>query len=115
MAGRNKKIRLDFENLRSLAFGSIGAAYTIVGTAFTHPLRAIKLYNGTDQDVYYSTDGTNDKDYLPSLTTFVFDISTNRSNKGDLLLRDGVAIYVKQGPAGAPSSGSFFVTAIYAD
>lgn len=108
-------IRLEYENLRSLAFGSIGAAYTIVGTAFSNPIIIYKIYNGTDQDVLFSTDGTNDKDILPIGANFVVDVRTNKAKDGaGLAVQKGGAFYIKQGAGGAPTSGSVYVTALYA-
>lgn len=114
MTGITKPIRLQWENLRSLAFGSIGATYTRVGAVFANPILILKLYNGTNQDVLVSDDGSNDKDIIPQGANFVIDICSNRVNDIGLFQRGGSAIFVKQGAGGAPTSGSFFVTALYA-
>lgn len=115
MTGQIFKKRLQYENLRSLAFGSIGASYVIVGTAFANPISVFKIYNGTNQDVLFSTDGTNNKDVIPAGANFVLDITTNKSGEhAGLFFRKGDAVFIKQGAAGAPTSGSVFVTSLFA-
>lgn len=115
MTGQIFKKRLQYENLRSLAFGSIGAAYVQIGASLANPISIFKIYNGTNQDVLFSTDGTNDKDVIPAGSFFVIDVTTNKSGEhAGLYLRAGESLFIKQGAAGAPTSGSVFITAIYA-
>lgn len=115
MTGINKAIRLQWENLRSLAFGSIGASYTQVGAVFANPILILKIYNGTNEDVFLSDDGTNDKDIIPQGVTFQIDISSNKVNNIGLFQKAGSALFIKEGPDGAPASGSVFVTALHAN
>lgn len=114
MSGKNKFIKFLWENLRSLAFGSIGASYVQAGTNFTNPIVQLVLYNGTNQDVFISNDGINDKHYLPSGVSYVIDICANKVSSEGLYPPEYSGIFVKQGPGGAPTSGSVYVTAQYA-
>lgn len=101
--------RIKIENLRSLAFGSIGANYAAIGTAFTHPITKIHLYNGTDEILLFSDDGVNDKIILPSEGFILLDIAME--GEGSDYASKGDVWYVKQ--SGVPTSGSVYVAAFY--
>jgi len=108
------QIRARYEELRSLAFGSIGATYAAVGTPFVHPVRIIKVFNDTDVNLVISFDGSTNQDISPSGSGHVIDYSANRAtNGGQLEQAASETLYIKQ-ESGAASSGSFYVTIIYA-
>lgn len=109
--GRGLSVRMKFEDLRSLAFGSIGAGYSAVGTAVEHPVRFFALTNLTDVALLFSTDGVNDHIVLPANGYLVFDISSNKTQNTGFYLAEGDRMYVKQ--LGAPSSGSVYFTVAY--
>ena len=69
-------VRLQAETLRSLAFGSIGASYTAIGTATAMPAHIIKVDNLTDAVLLFSIDGTNDHFVLPANGFILLDITT---------------------------------------
>ena len=104
-------IRMKFETLRSLAFGSIGAAYAAVGTSFDHPIRFTAITNLTDAAMYFSFDGVNDHLVLPANGFIVLDVTTNKSQSQGLYIAENDRLYVKQ--VGAPSSGSVYCSAMY--
>jgi len=114
MTGKTKLIRLTWDNLRSLAAASIGANYVIVGTPFQHPLVLLKLKNRTNQPVYVSDDGVNNKDLLDPGDVIVLDIAANKVSEGGLYLPKLRAIYVKNGDVTTPTTSSFIVTSWYA-
>lgn len=105
-------IRLQAETLRSLAFGSIGAAYMGVGTAFAHPIRLVHLTNNTNADLIISLDGINDHIFIPTKGFMLLDITANKTREQGWYIAEGQRFYVKQ-DSGAPSSGGFYVTALY--
>ena len=97
--------------LRSLGFASISGTFTAVGTAFAHPMRIIRFINTTDGDMIFSFDGTTNNLFVPSNSFVLFDISTN--GEGEVFrISARTQIYVKQSTA--PTSGSVYVEAIYA-
>jgi len=107
--------RIGYENLRSLAFGSISSSYAGVGVSFVHPVRMIKVTNLTDINLIISFDGTNDKDIIPSMSAQVYDYATNRIGPVDALEQPaGQRVYVKQETVTAATSGNVYVTVIYA-
>lgn len=108
-------IKLGIENLRSLAFGSISAGFTAVGTALANPANALKFTNTTDKEVIISDDGINDKIVLVAGEIFVFDVASDKSNRAETLaMGKGTILYVKQGADGAPTSGNVYISVFYA-
>ncbi len=107
-------IRVRYEALRSLAFGGISGTYAGVGTAFDNPVRMIKITNLTDADLLISFDGVTDRDIVPANTVEVLDYGSNKAIPGGQLDQSiGERVYVKQA-SGAATSGSVYVTVIYA-
>lgn len=107
-------IRVAFEDLKSVAFGSISGTYVGVGTPFAHPVRLMCIDNDTDANILVSFDGISDKTFVASNGFKLFDLGTNRSESGSTLeLPAGTRVYVKQ-ESGAPTAGTVYVTAIYA-
>jgi len=96
--------RATFSTLRSLAAGSIGAAYTKVGTTFEKPARAIRIINNTDGDLFFSDDGVNNKWYLPSTSFVLYDISSNGWSQSNYRMSEGTQIWVKEDTV--PTTGS---------
>ena len=106
-------VRIRYEVLRSLAFGSISGAYALVGTKFANAVRILKITNTTDADLIISFDGVNNHDIIPARTAEVMDYGSNKANTGGQLDQAvGDAVYVKQ--VSAPTSGTVYVTVIYA-
>lgn len=107
----SRSIRLVPETLKSLAFGSIGAAYMGVGTAFTSPIRILKIQNLTDALLLFSFDGVNDHDILPTNGFTIYDVSANKTIEQGFYVGEGTRVYVKR--SGTPTTGSVYVTAFY--
>lgn len=109
----NTSIRLLMEPMRSLAFGSIGAAYMGVGTAFAHPIRIFHLQNLTDQLLIFSADGIDDHLALPSLGFLLVDVAANKTTVGGgFYFAQGDRVYVKE-DAASPTSGAVYLTVMY--
>lgn len=105
--------RMAYEPERTAAFGSIGAAYALVGALFTHPIRILVLQNSTNAAVTFSLDGVNALITLQAGIHIVLDITAARSNDpAGFCAPIGQGVYVKQ-TVGAPGSGSVFASAIY--
>jgi hypothetical protein len=106
--------RVRYENLRSLGFASIGAGYTGVGVAFADPVRIIKVNNTTNSNLIISFDGVNDKDFIFAGSAYVLDYASNKEGPINKLEQSvGERVYVRY-ETGAPTSGSVYVTIIYA-
>ena len=103
--------RIEFDELRRLGFGSIGAAYTSIGDALAYPARMIILQNFTDAMLVFSDDGVTDKLILGAYNPLVLDITTNGTDANGLYLGAGDRLYVKQEEI--PLTGSVFLTVIY--
>lgn len=86
------------EALREVAFGSINATYTALGSPFTHDILNLTFTNGTDAAIYVSFDGVTDhKKFLPN-SGRVWDLKTNDSYR-----KAGTQPYIKYDSA--PSQG----------
>lgn len=105
-------IRLAFEPLRSLAFGSIGAAYTGIGTSVNHPLRQFFIQNLTDTTLVFSFNGVDDHFRLPRNGYWMEDITANKTIVTGFFLAEGSRLYVKHDGV-APTTGSADFTTIY--
>ena len=106
-----RDIRLGYEALRSVAFGSITANYTLIGTAFAHPIRILLIANTCNTAMFISFDGTTDAILIPASTTLNFPITANRVDDNGLFLPIGAGPYIKY--ATAPASGTVYVSAFY--
>jgi hypothetical protein len=106
-------LRATFEDLRSLAFGGISGTYAAVGTPFDNPVRMLDITNLTDANLLVSFDGVSDKIVLGAQSGKIFDFSSNKSNQAGLMELPPKRVYVKQ-ESGAASSGTFYVSAVYA-
>jgi hypothetical protein len=107
--------RVNFEELRSLAFGGIGVNYAACGSATTHRARIITFFNQTDKEVFISLDGVTTQISLPSGVGHVLDLTANKVRDDGLFIKDGTIFYVKQGSAGAPASGKVTIQVLYGD
>ena len=105
-------IRMRAEPLKSIAAGSIGAAYMGVGTAFSYPIRAFHIQNLTDATLLFSYDGLDDHFRLPRNGYFFFDVTANKSTDVGCFWAIGDRIYVKEDET--PSTGTVDLTAYYA-
>jgi hypothetical protein len=108
----NLAIRLEFEPLRSLAFGSISGTYMGVGSILSHPARQILVQNLTDQTMIFSWDGITDHFVLPTNGFLLLDITSNKTIlHGGFFIAEGSRLYVKQ--LSAPSSGAVYFSSMY--
>jgi hypothetical protein len=106
-------IKLYPEEIRSIAFGAIGAAYARVGTPFENASRLVKFHNFTNANLLISFDGVTDHDAIFATSSHVMDLMTNHSAQaGEAFFPIGTQIWVKQ-ETGAPGSGNFYVVTYY--
>ena len=98
----------DFDDIRSLAFGSIGVGYASVGTAATKEIRGICLTNDTEGSMMFTNNVNKDKVFVKSGSFKLWDIQGNGRDKDDkYVFPIGTQISVKQ--LAAPISGSVYV------
>lgn len=108
----NFSTRMRVEAARSLAFGSIAASYTAVGTPFEHPISIVYFFNSTNETVWLSFDGTIDHVPLAAGSFLLLDVTTNKINPSGLMIEKGTQMYVKR-LSGAPTSGSVYISSFY--
>jgi len=105
--------RVFFEAVKTLGFAGIGAAYAAVGAATTHETRMVRISNGTEGDMYFTTNSDQDEMFVPAGTFVLWDLQANNYEKTDpkFVLEVGTQFYVKQ--ITAPVSGAVYVECIY--
>lgn len=109
-------LRLMPETVRTLGFGSIGAAYMGIGAATIKPIRLLFIQNLTNEIVMFSFDGINDHFPLPATGYIILDITANKTIESGFFLAENQRIFVRdmvaQGKP-APTSGEVYVTTFY--
>jgi len=112
-----------FDVLRTLANGSISANYAKVGSIFAHPVRAIRLVNATDGDMFFTinggstpaSDGSTDMFFVPAGSFVLWDVSSdqaNQTNSPAFEIAKGSQIWVRQ--SSAPTTKSVFAECLFA-
>ena len=108
----SRKIRVKVEAIRSLAFGSIAAGYTAVGTALANPSKLIIFDNLTDANIIISLDGVTDHFIVPAQGFKLIDLASNKTDESGFFIAEGTIFYAKR-EAGAPSSGNLYIQTIH--
>lgn len=104
-----KEIRV--QEVQELAFGSIGANYTSIGSAASNPTVIIHIQNLTDALLMFSYDGVIDHFPLAAGAFLLLDVHTNHPVTGGLFISTGTDMHVKE--IDTPTSGSVYVTFYY--
>ena len=128
----NLSIKAKFETLRVLAGTTpISNAYLAVGAPLANPARIVKISNETDINILLSIADPEtlenptpppltittqpDQDFIPANGFILYDLGTNRSSMGSTLqFAAGTQFYVKRADAADSTSGSVYITVIYA-
>lgn len=103
---------VNYDTLRTLAFGGITGAYALVGTRFARPVRLIKLVNTTNKTVTISADGVTDNDILPSNSFYLYDLTANKVRDEGAFFKVGSGVFVKSTDGVAPGSGAVYAIVI---
>ena len=105
-------IRAQFDELRFLGFGAIGAMYAPVGGELTHMTRMIRIINNTDGDMFFSDDGLGAKFFVPAGSFVLYDLTSNSHlNEGCVAIAMGTQFYVRQSTA--PTKGAVYIECIH--
>lgn len=104
--------KVAFEPVREIAFGSIGAAYTAVGTGLTDHARLIRFVNTMNTELYISLNGTTNHIRLAAGSFLIIDLASNKVRDDGLFISIGTIFYVKQ--VSAPASGNLWIEVLYA-
>lgn len=99
-------MRARYEELRSLAFGDIGAGYSQIGDETSDEVEISLVLNNTDADLILSFDGVTDHCFIPTYSQRVIDWRTNNKVQQKLS-----KFYVKHNGA-APTVGSIYVEVV---
>lgn len=95
--------------LRSFASASVSSSYQAVGTAFSYPVRIMKITNNSTQDVTVSWDGLVDHEYIPAGSFLLLDVSANRETSLIFDIAKGTQILIK----GTAGTGNIYVSTYF--
>ena len=104
-------IRLLPDDIRSLGFAAIGAAYSGVGTALSRPARIIHITNTTDELLMFSFDGVNDHFVVLENGFILLDIAANKTVSTGFFLAEGQRLYVRE--IVNPTVGTVYFSTFY--
>jgi hypothetical protein len=104
-------IQLRADAQRSLAFGSIGAGYTAIGTPFAFAMRIMLMQNLTDATLQFSFTGNTDHFVLAPSSSVLFDVASDQVQTLGFYIQAGTRMFVKQ--IGAPTTGSVYLSVFY--
>lgn len=104
--------KVAFEPIREIAFGGIGAAYSVFGGVTGDYTRLISFSNNTDAAVYISFDGINDHLRLVPNSFKLLDLTANTVHDDGFFIGKNTQIYIKR-VAGAPTSGDVWAEVMY--
>lgn len=111
-----RAIRMEFEPLRSIAFGSIPPGTYVggnIGSPMANGIVQFKIDNLTNALLTFSKDGINDHFVIPANSFFLSDISSNQISSQGLYMAKGDSIYVKQNAV--PTMGSVYLTVMFGE
>ena len=107
--------KVNFDSLRTLAFGGILATYVAIGNPASVNARIMRLVNDTNAGMIFSDDNTdaNGKIYLPQGTYLLIDLTSNLVPGHDdgFVIAKNTTFYVKY--ASAPTSGGVYLEYMY--
>ena len=109
----SRGIKILPEPLRILDYTQLTSSYVALGTAFLHPMSVCIFKNVYNIPVLISWDGVSDDDYMPSNSSFVLDVTANKTQSQGLFTAKGTQIYIKQYGGSAATSGIFSLTCLY--
>lgn len=103
---------MQYDTLRSLAFGSISSSYVKISVPFNQQMRHLVFTNSTDQSLLISQDGVTDNHILLPSSVYVFDITANKTRVGHVFFPSQQQFYVKY-ETSAPTKGKVYLTTAF--
>lgn len=109
MGVRNAVTPIPMTNIEST---NVSSTYAVINTnGLPNACLIIKIVNNSNKDVTVSFDGTNDHDYIPTMTAITYNYQTaSQPNNYVCLLPIGTKIWVK----GTTGTGYIYLVGFYA-
>jgi hypothetical protein len=98
--------------LSSIASSGMSSSYQLLSATagIPHSCIMIRIVNNSNKDVTLSYDGTNDHDYIPTMTSVLLEFQTNSQPQNQVCsLALGTKLYVK----GTAGTGSVYLSGFY--
>lgn len=99
-----------FQTLQIIANGSISASYAAVGSQYVDSLRAFRIINNTDGDMFASWDPTRDQMFIPANGFVLYDIEANSASNQQLNVAGYSQLWIRY--SSVPTTGSVYLEAI---
>lgn len=112
-----RAIRMEYETLRTIAYGSIPSGTFVggnIGGPMLNGIVQFKIDNLTNSLCIFSKDGVNAHFVVPANAFFLSDISSNQIISQGLYMAKGDSIYVQYSGT-APTQGAVYLTVMYGD
>ena len=105
--------KVQAEAVKTIAFGAISAVYASVGAVTSNEVRLICITNGTEGDMYFTTNTAQDEYFVAAGSNKIFDCQANNTPKTDAkwVYEIGTQFSVKQ--IEVPISGSVYIECLY--
>lgn len=104
-------VKLKYETIRSVNSNTFNASYAVLGSALAHSPVIVRFVNDSDRDMFISTDGTNDMDFIPAGGFALYDLTANKNAGTALGFPKATQFYVKGASAG---TGLVYAIVLYA-
>ena len=100
-----------FDAIRTIAEATVTAVYQKLGTPFAHAMRVLNFKNNTDGDMMISFDGVTDNIFVAADSFDLYDLTSDEDGNESFRYEIGSQIWIRY--VTAPTTGSFYVVAIY--
>ena len=97
--------------LQTIDSSTFTGSYQALGSAFSAPVRILKISNNSDKNITISWDGSTDHDFVPAQSFVLYDFGTQRGNAAPAMdAAKGIQISVK----GTTGTGLVYLAAFAA-
>lgn len=104
-------VKLKYEPARSVNSTGFNNSYAAFGTPLANSPVIVRFVNDSDRDIFISTDGTNDMDFIPAGGFALYDLTANKNAGPALGFPKLTQFYVKGASAG---TGLVYAIVLYA-
>src|SRR3990167_11239058 len=91
--------RMTYGARGSLSSASMTGTYQVLGSPLSNAASIVKIVNNTDEDIDISIDGTNNHDFVPAGSFWLYDVSSDTPGSTAIFMPQGTTYFVK-GTAG---------------
>jgi hypothetical protein len=102
-----------WNELQSLAFGSISGSYVGIGSPIPNPIRSLTINNNTEVDLFFSTDGIEDMIFIPAHSGKIYDIGSNKADCAGVSEISATTRFYVRAVGSSPATGNVYIETTY--